>query len=46
MKPASFKRPDIPSANIRHALWLYARFRHSYREIEEMLAESPVDVPH
>ena len=44
MKPLSFKRHRFPPAIIRHAVWLYARFTLSYRDIEEMLAERGVDV--
>jgi len=44
MIPLLFKRHRFPSAIIRHAVWLYARFTLSYRDIEEMLAERGVDV--
>jgi putative transposase len=29
---------------IRHAIWLYARFTLSYRDVEELLAERGFDV--
>jgi transposase-like protein len=29
---------------IQHAVWLYARFTLSFREVEEMLAERDIDV--
>jgi putative transposase len=44
MTMLSFKRHRFPPTIIRHAVWLYARFTLSYREIEEMLAERGVDV--
>ena len=39
MGQLSFKRHRFPSDIIRHAIWLYARFTLSYRDVEEMLAE-------
>jgi transposase-like protein len=44
MTPLSFKRHRFPPTIIRHAVWLYARFTLSYRDIEEILAESGIDV--
>jgi transposase-like protein len=44
MRPISFKRHRFPPDVIRHSIWLYARFRLSYRDIEEMLAERGLDV--
>ena len=44
MNPISFKRHRFPSTIIRQAVWLYARFTLSYRDVEEMLAERGVDV--
>jgi len=43
MKPISFKRHRFPPAIIRHAVWLYARFTLSFRDVEELLAERGVD---
>jgi transposase-like protein len=39
MKPISFKRHRFPPEIIRHAVWLYARFTLSFRDVEELLAE-------
>ncbi len=44
MKPLSFKRHRFPPDIIRHAIWLYARFTLSFRDVEEMLAERGLDV--
>jgi len=43
MRPLSFKRHRFPSEIIRHAIWLYARFTLSFRDVEELLAERGVD---
>jgi putative transposase len=44
MKPISYRchrfSPDI----IRHAVWLYARFTLSYRDVEDLLAERGLDI--
>lgn len=40
----SFARHEIPPAVIRHAVWLYARFTLSYRDVEDLLAERGLDV--
>ena len=43
-------RPDLyrgfhfPAEVISHAVWLYARFARSYREVEELLAEHAIQV--
>ena len=42
MRPISFKRHRFPPA-IRHAIWLYARFTLSFRDVEELLAERGID---
>jgi len=44
MTSLSFKRHRFPSTIIRNAIWLYARFTLSYRDVEEMLAERGIDV--
>ena len=44
MKPISFKRHRFPPSVIVHAVWLYARFTLSFRDVEEMLAERGIDV--
>jgi putative transposase len=43
MKPLSFKRHRFPPDIIRHAIWLYARFTLSLRNVEELLAKRGVD---
>ena len=44
MTPISFKRHRFPPIIIQHAVWLYARFTLSFRDVEEMLAERGIDV--
>ena len=44
MRPISFKRHRFPPVFIRHAVWLYARFTLSYRDVEDLLAERGLDV--
>ena len=39
MKTISFKRHRFPPEFFRHAVWLYARFSLSCREVEDPLAE-------
>ena len=39
MRQLSFKRHRFPPEIIRHAIWLYARFTLSFRDVEEMLSE-------
>ena len=46
MKPISFKRHRFPPAIIRHAIWLYARFTLSFRDVEELLAERVLSRQH
>ncbi len=41
MNPISFKRHRFPPVIIQHAVWLYARFTLSFRDVEELLAERP-----
>ena len=43
MRPISFKRHRFPPETIRHAIWLYARFTLSFRDVEELLAERGID---
>ena len=40
----SFARHQFPPAIIRHAVWLYARFTLSYRDVEDLLAERGLDL--
>ena len=44
MTTISFKRHRFPPVIIQHAVWLYARFTLSFRDIEELLAERGIDV--
>jgi putative transposase len=44
MKKTSFKRHRFSSKVISHAIWLYARFTLSYRDVEDLLAERGLDV--
>jgi hypothetical protein len=40
----SFKRHRFPPEIIQHAVWLYARFSLSVRDVEDLLAERAIDV--
>jgi len=40
----SFKRDRFPPEIIQHAVWLYARFSLSFRDVEDLLAERGIDV--
>jgi transposase-like protein len=44
MTPISFKRHRFPPTVIQHAVWLYARFTLSFRDVEELLTERGIDV--
>ncbi|MCH8861150.1 MAG: IS6 family transposase [Proteobacteria bacterium] len=44
MQNISFKRHRFPPEIIRHAVWLYARFTLSYRDVEDLLAERGLNV--
>jgi len=44
MIPISFKRHRFPPEIIQHAVWLYARFTLSFRDVEELLAERGIDL--
>jgi transposase-like protein len=44
MIPICFKRHRFPHVIIQHAVWLYARFTLSFRDVEELLAERGIDV--
>lgn len=41
--PISYKRHRFPPQIIAHAVWLYARFNLSLREVEEMLLQRGID---
>jgi len=44
MDKISFKRHRFPPDIIRHAVWLYARFTLSYRDVEDLLADRGLDI--
>jgi transposase-like protein len=44
MTPISFKRHRFPPIVIQHAVWLYARFTLSFRDVEDLLAERGIDI--
>jgi transposase-like protein len=44
MQTISFTRHRFPPDIIRHAVWLYARFTLSYRDVEDLLAERGLDI--
>jgi transposase-like protein len=44
MTPISFRRHRFPPVIIQHAVWLYARFTLSFRDVEKLLAERGIDV--
>ena len=44
MTPISFKRHRFSPEIIQHAVWLYAQFTLSFRDVEDLLAERGIDV--
>jgi len=44
MDKISFKHHRFQPDIIRHAVWLYARFTLSYRDVEDLLAERGLDI--
>ena len=44
MPPISYARHQFPPAVIQHAVWLYARFTLSFRDVEDLLAERGLDI--
>jgi len=44
MKPISYRCHRFPADIIRHAVWFYARFTLSYRDVEDLLAERGLDI--
>ena len=44
MDTISFQRHRFPPEIIRRAVWLYARFALSYRDVEDLLAERGLDI--
>ncbi len=46
MNAISYRNLHFPSSIIQCAVWLYARFNLSLRDVEELMAERVVDVSH
>ena len=44
MRTISYSRHRFPPHIIRHAVWLYARFTLSYRDVEDLLAARGLDI--
>jgi putative transposase len=44
MQKISYRRHRFPPHIIQNAVWLYARFTLSYRDIEDLLAERGLDI--
>ena len=44
MRTISYRRHRFPPVIIQHAVWLYFRFRLSFRNVEDLLAERGIDV--
>jgi len=44
MQKISYSRHRFPSHIIKHAVWLYARFTLSFRDVEDLLAERGLDI--
>ena len=44
MSSISYKRHQFPPVIIQHAVWLYLRFKLSYHDVEDLMAERGVDV--
>lgn len=44
MQKISYRRHRFPPHIIQHAIWLYARFTLSYRDIEDLLSERGLDI--
>ena len=44
MKKISYQRHRFPPHIIQHAVWLYARFTLSYRDVEDLLALRGLDI--
>ncbi len=44
MSPTSYRYCHFPPTIIQHAVWLYARFSLSFRDVEDLLAERGIIV--
>ena len=44
MNTISYRNLHFPSSIVQHAIWLYARFNLSLRNVEELLAERGIEV--
>ena len=45
MAQLSYRRHRFPASIIQHAIWLCLRFTLSYRDVEELLAETSRPAP-
>ncbi len=44
MQKISYNRHRFPPEVIHHAIWLYARFTLSYRDVEDLLVERGLEI--
>jgi len=44
MTPISYRYCHFPPVVVRHAVWLYARFTLSFRDVEDLLAERGIEL--
>jgi putative transposase len=44
--PARYKHHRFPGGIISHGVWLYYRFPLSYRDVQELLFERGINMPH
>ena len=44
MAPISYRYCHFPPTIIQHAVWLYARFSLSFRDVEDLLAERGIGI--
>jgi putative transposase len=44
--PARYKHHRFPGEIISHGVWLYYRFPLSYRDVQELLFERGINMPH
>ena len=44
MTPISYRYCHFPPVVVQHAVWLYARFTLSFRDVEDLLAECGIEV--
>ena len=46
VSPGSYKRHRVPAESISHSVWLCHRFGLSLRDVQELMAERRLAVPH